>query len=89
MWALLSGTFWTDKQWNGRRQQCFFPAYRLCRLVGYTHEVLWGQAGILDGIDNYYRRNEKDYWRSRENCDLVQQIDKDVDLQLEEEEGLE
>jgi hypothetical protein len=55
MWALLNGTFFTDSSWNGRRQQCFFPAYRLARLVGYSHEQLWSAEGILDGVDKYYR----------------------------------
>jgi hypothetical protein len=38
MQALLKGTFWTDAFWNGRRQQCFFPGYRLCRYLGYSHD---------------------------------------------------
>jgi hypothetical protein len=89
MWALLNGTFWTDRQWNGRRQQCFFPAYRLCRLVGYSHDVLWDTDGILDGINKYYRTGERDYWRTRESSDIIKQIDKEVAEQLEEEGGLE
>jgi hypothetical protein len=88
MWALLKGTFWTEYQWNGRRQQCFFPAYRLCRLMGYSHDQLWDKDGILDGLNKYYRKGEINYWRTRENCDLIQQIDKDVDLTLEEESNV-
>jgi hypothetical protein len=88
MWALLSGTFWTDRRWHGRRQHCFFPAYRLCRLIGYSHEQLWDDGGILDGLNRYYRKNEIDYWRKRESSDIIKQIDADVTAQLEEEEGL-
>jgi hypothetical protein len=84
MSALLHGTFWTDPQWNGRRQSCFFPAYRLCRMLGYAHEQLWSDDGILDGLSQYYRRNEIEYWRSREHCDLVNAIDASVD-ELEKE----
>lgn len=85
MWALLSGTFWTDRTWHGRRQQCFFPAYRLCRMLGYSHDQLWSRDGILDGLNKYYRRNEVDYWRTREKSAIIEQIDKDVALQQEEE----
>jgi hypothetical protein len=88
MWALLNGTFFTDSAWNGRRQQCFFPAYRLCRLVGYTHEQLWSPQGVLDGLDSYYRKNEIAYWEGRESSDIIAQIDADVDEQLANEEGL-
>jgi hypothetical protein len=77
--ALLSGTFWTDDAWNGRRQKCFFPAYRLCRMLGFTHEELWGDDGILDGLNDYYRPSERTYWIMRESCDLVRKIDIDVE----------
>lgn len=78
MSALLHGTFWTDPAWNGRRQQCFFPGYRLCRLLGYSHDQLWCDEGILDGLDNYYRRNEIEYWRSRKESQIIAQIDKNI-----------
>jgi hypothetical protein len=79
MCALLKGTFWTNSFWNGRRQQCFFPGYRLCRYLGYSHEQLWTDDGILDGLDKYYRRNEINYWRTRESSDLIQKIDRDIE----------
>lgn len=79
MFALLKGTFWTDAIWNGRRQQCFFPGYRLCRYLGYTHEQLWAEGGILDGLESYYRKNEITYWRNRESSDLIRKIDEDID----------
>jgi hypothetical protein len=89
MWALLNGSFWRDSIWNGIRQQCFFPAYRLCRLVGYSHETLWSEDGIMDGIQRYYRKNEIKYWQDREKSDLIKQIDADVTAQLESEDGTE
>lgn len=79
MFALLSGTFFSDPKWNGRRQQCFFPAYRLCRYLGYTHEQLWSDEGILEGIENYYRKGEIMYWKTRESCDLIRSIDESID----------
>ena len=88
MWALLNGSFWTDGTWNGRRQQCFFPAYRLCRLVGFDHDTLWTEQGILDGLNRYYRRTEIDYWRTRESSEIIRQIDIEVQQQLEDENGL-
>jgi hypothetical protein len=84
MVALLNGTYWTDSTWNGNRQRTFFSAYRLCRYVGYTHDDLWTDAGILDGLNNYYRPNEIQYWRNREHCDLIKEIDKDEDSRDEE-----
>lgn len=85
MVALGSGRFWTDPGWNGRRQTCFFPAYRLLRLCGFSHEQLWSADGILDGLDSYYRKNEREYWRTRESSDIIKQIDADVQRQLEDE----
>jgi hypothetical protein len=86
MQALLKGTFWTDAIWNGRRQQCFFPGYRLCRYLGYTHDQLWADGGILDGLEKYYRKNEITYWRNRESSDLIRKIDEDID-EMEAENG--
>jgi hypothetical protein len=79
MYALLAGTFWTDTQWNGQRQLLFFPAYRLCRMLGYTHDELWSKDGILDGLQDYYRTNERQYWESRESSAIIKQIDDDVE----------
>jgi len=79
MSALLHGTFWTDSKWNGRRQQCFFPGYRLCRYLGYTHDMLWNENGILDGLEKYYRKSEVEYWRTRQVSEVIKQIDKEYD----------
>lgn len=79
MSALLHGTFWTDSAWNGRRQQCFFPGYRLCRILGYSHEQLWAEGGILEGLDKYYRASERTYWESRKTSSIIDQIDRSVE----------
>jgi hypothetical protein len=79
--ALLEGTFWTDSTWNGRRQQCFFPAYRLCRLLGFDHDQLWGSGGILDGLERYYRQRDRQYWESREDSPIIKEIDGEVEAE--------
>jgi hypothetical protein len=84
MHALLHGTFWTDSTWNGRRQQCFFPGYRLCRYLGYSHEQLWGEGAILDGLDKYYKKGDIEYWRTRQTSEVVRKIDKDVEAMDED-----
>lgn len=87
MWALLNGTFWIDNKFNGQRQQLFFPAYRLCRYIGFDHDTLWSSNGILDGLDNYYRKNEINYWRTRKDCQLIKDIDAAIDKALEDIEN--
>lgn len=79
MWAMLNGTFWTDSKYNGQRQQLFFPAYRLCRYLGFSHNELWAEGGILDGLQSYYRQSEISYWKSREHSNIIQSIDTEVD----------
>jgi hypothetical protein len=83
MLALLHGTFWTDSTWNGRRNRVFWSAYRLCRWLGFEHDILWTDSGILDGLNNYSKKNEIQYWRSREHADIIQNIDRDMDRILE------
>lgn len=77
MEALIAGTFWTDSKWDSRRQNCFFPAYRLLRSLGYTHEELWTDDYIYKGLDEYAKADEIGYWRSREQCALINTIDND------------
>ena len=72
--ALLDHTYWTAAKFDGQRQETFFPAYRLLRSLGYSHEELWAN-NILSGIESYAKPNEITYWRTRENCNLIQQID--------------
>jgi hypothetical protein len=79
MQALLTGTFWTDSTFDGSRNIVFFPAYRLCRELGFSHAELWSDDGIMDNIDKYYHHNEIGYWKSREKSNLVSTIDSDFD----------
>ncbi len=79
MMALLAGKFFTTPDFNGRRQQLFFPAYRLCRMEGYTHDELWGDGGILEDLPYYYRQKDRQYWETREHCALIQTIDEETD----------
>jgi hypothetical protein len=79
MQALLEGTFFTDPQWNGQRQNVFFPAYRLLR-VNYDHSEIWSSDGILCDLNGYYKQNEVNYWRTRENSHLIKQIDEEMDI---------
>lgn len=79
MKALIAGTFWTDTIWDGRRQQCFFAAYRVLRLLGYSHDTLWFDNILMNGIEDYAKPNEIGYWKSRERSALIKQIDSDID----------
>ena len=84
--ALLDSSYWTDSKFDGQRQETFFPAYRLLRSLGYSHDELWhGKSNIMNGIENYAKQNEKLYWITREHCALIEQIDTDFDT-LETEE---
>ena len=88
MEALLNGTYWTDSKFDGQRQETFFPAYRLLRSLGYSHDDLWhGSSAITNGIDGYAKRDEKQYWLTRENCALIEQIDSDYEEKENEEDG--
>jgi hypothetical protein len=74
--AILDGTFFTDSKWNGRRQETFFPAYRLVRHLGFTHDEVWTE--LNSQIDGYYKYAERDYWRTRATGKLVISIDEEV-----------
>lgn len=75
---IVSGAFWCDSKWNGQRQECFFPAYRILRLMGYSHADLWPNV-MLKGIDRYNKQADIPYWKSRESCALIESIDNDVE----------
>ena len=85
--AIRNGTFWSDSKWNGQRQELFFPVYRLLRSMGYSHEQLWTDAerGVLFGIEDYGKREEIGYWRSRESSTLIQTIDESIEENKEDD----
>ena len=82
--AILNTTFWTDSKWDGDRQRCFFPAYRVLRLLGYSHEQLWDEGIMTKGIEKYKHSDEQTYWKTRYKSSIIQQIDEQID-QFEEE----
>jgi len=74
MEALIDKSFWTDSKYDGQRQTLFFPGYRLLRLLGYSHDELW--SGILaEGIATYKKADERGYWLSRADSEIIAQID--------------
>lgn len=77
--AIIDTTFWTDTKWDGERQRCFFPAYRILRLLGYTHAQLWDEGIMTKGVEKYKHRDEISYWKTRDRSSIVQQIDQQVD----------
>ena len=77
--AIIDTTFWTDTKWDGERQRCFFPAYRILRLLGYTHAQLWDEGIMTKGVENYKHRDEIGYWKTRGKSSIVQQIDAQID----------
>ena len=77
--AIIDTTFWTDAKWDGERQRCFFPAYRILRLLGYTHTQLWDEGIMTKGVEKYKHKDEIGYWKSRGKSSIIQQIDAQID----------
>lgn len=77
--AIIDTTFWTDSKWDGERQRCFFPAYRILRLLGYSHEQLWDEGIMTKGVEKYKHTDEIQYWKSRGRSNIIQQIDQQID----------
>ena len=82
--AIIDTTFWSDSKWDGERQRCFFPAYRILRLLGYSHTQLWDEGLMTKGIEHYKKPNEIGYWKSRGKASIIQQIDEQIDEYNEE-----
>lgn len=87
--ALVDETFWTDSKWDGERQRCFFAAYRILRLLGYTHQQLWEDGLLMKGVGKYKKPEEIGYWKSRGRSKLIQDIDEQIDEYIEQVEGRE
>lgn len=77
--AIIDTTFWTDAKWDGERQRCFFPAYRILRLLGYTHAQLWDEGIMTKGVEKYKHKDEVGYWKTRGKSSIIQQIDIQID----------
>ena len=84
--AVVSGTFWSSEKYDGDRQRLFFPAYRLLRAMGWSHDALWNEV-IEQGLDGYRKKQDVAYWRTRATSDLVLTIDRDIDIHEEEIAG--
>lgn len=76
--AIIDSSFWTNDKYDGDRQRLFFPAYRLLRVLGYTHDMAWNDV-LLPGIQKYKKPDEIGYWKSRQNSTLILSIDSDID----------
>lgn len=74
--AFLEGTFFTDEQWSGRRNELFFPMYRYLRLTGWSKDELWTE--LREQVQSYKQRDIIQYWISREQSNIIQQIEEDV-----------
>ena len=88
--AIIDTSFWTDSKWDGNRQRCFFPAYRILRLLGYSHTQLWDEGLMVKGVEKYKHKEEITYWKTRYKSSIVQQIDQQIDdyemsLEVEDE----
>ena len=76
--AIVDGTFWTDTRFDGERQRLFFPAYRLVRVLGWSHDDAWNTL-IIPKLDGYKKKDEISYWRTRQDAALIRQIDAEID----------
>lgn len=85
--AIIDTTFWTDNKWDGERQRCFFPAYRILRLLGYSHYQLWDEGLMTSGVEKYKHQNEINYWKTRYKSTIIQQIDEQIDAYEEDLNG--
>ena len=74
--ALMEGTFFKDKVWNGQRQETFFPAYRIVRLLGYTKDQIFEE--MKEQLTDYYRQDQVEYWMTRYDCKLIEDIEEDL-----------
>ncbi len=77
--AIIDTSFWTDSKWDGDRQRCFFPAYRVLRLLGYTHQQLWDEGLMIKGINNYKKKEDIMYWKTRDKSSIITAIDEQID----------
>lgn len=77
--AIIDTSFWTDSKWDGDRQRCFFPAYRVLRLLGYTHQQLWDEGLMTKGINNYKKKEDITYWKTRDKSSIIAAIDEQID----------
>ena len=83
---IISGAFWTKTDYDGDRQRLFFPAYRILRILGYSHNDIWNDL-IANNISNYKKKEDISYWTSRADSEIIQKIDSEIDAYDDEMEG--
>jgi hypothetical protein len=74
--AFMEGTYFTDAKWNGKRQQTFFPMYRIVRALGYTYDQVWDE--VKEQVKSYAKVEERAYWVSRSDSDIIRNIEADL-----------
>jgi hypothetical protein len=74
--AFMEGTYFTDRRWNGKRQETFFSMYRIVRALGYTYEQVWDE--VKDQTKDYYKREDIAYWVSRKDSEIIRSIEGDL-----------
>lgn len=85
--AIIDGTFWSDSKYDGERQRLFFPSYRLLRGLGYSNKNVFEEL-LPNGLKNYKKQNEIQYWLSRGRSALIQEIDEAIDnIDFDKEEN--
>jgi hypothetical protein len=75
--AFLDGTYFSDTKFDGMRQQTFFPLYRIVRALNYTPDEFW--AAMDAQLESYPQARERNYWRSRRDCRLIQEIESEFE----------
>lgn len=75
---IVTGKFWSSSEYDGDRQRLFFPAYRLLRVLGLTHDELWNER-IPEGLNGYNKPEDIKYWLTRETSKLICSIDTEID----------
>jgi hypothetical protein len=71
--AFMDETYFTDRKWDGQRQETFFPLYRIVRSLNYSEDEFWE---MLDGqVAHYYKPDEIVYWRTRRECKVIRDIE--------------
>lgn len=75
--ALMEGTFFKDKKWNGKRQSTFFCAYRIVRALGYTADQIWQE--VEEQVQDYYKVEDRAYWVSRRDSEIIREIESDME----------
>ena len=64
---------------HGFFKGCILGAYRILRLLGYSHAQLWDEGLMTKGVENYKHKDEIMYWKTRYKSSIITQIDDQID----------